>query len=228
MMRKIFKWLFKVLLWMFILSWVWVLLYRFVPVPATPLMFIRAVQTNGETSGWNWQHDWVPMKEISPHLPLAVVSSEDQLFLSHNGFDIKSIEKALENNRKGKRVKGASTISQQTAKNLFLWPGRSWLRKGLEVYFTFQIEMLWPKERILEVYLNSIEMGPGIYGAQAAAQYWFGKPASQLSRDESAALAAILPSPLKYKARPASPYIQGRKAWILGQMRNLGTLNFQP
>lgn len=214
---------------MFILSWVWVLLYRFVPVPATPLMFIRAVQqANEKTSGWHWQHDWVPMKDISPHLPLAVVSSEDQLFLSHNGFDIKSIEKALENNQKGKRVKGASTISQQTAKNLFLWPGRSWLRKGLEVYFTFQIELLWPKERILEVYLNSIEMGPGIYGAEAAARYWFRKPASQLSRDESAALAAILPSPLKYKARPASPYIQGRKAWILGQMRNLGALNFQP
>lgn len=228
MIKKWFKWWFKAGVWLFILSWFWVLLYRFVPVPVTPLMVIRAMQSEGNASGWDWKHNWVPLEKISPHLPLAVVSSEDQLFLSHNGFDVKSIEKAIENNRKGRRVRGASTITQQTAKNLFLWPGRSWLRKGLEVYFTFQMELLWPKERILEVYLNSIEMGPGIYGAEAAAQYWFNKPASKLNREESAALAAILPNPLKYKAKPTSTYIQARKNWILGQMRNLGHLNFKP
>jgi monofunctional biosynthetic peptidoglycan transglycosylase len=155
-----------------------------------------------------------------------VICSEDQNFLKHHGFDIKAIEKAYENNKKGKQLKGASTISQQTAKNVFLWPSRSWLRKGLETYFTFLIELIWSKERIIEVYLNSIEMGPGIYGAEAASQYWFNKSASKLSTNEAAAIASILPSPLRYKANPATVYIEGRKSWIVKQMRYFGPLNY--
>lgn len=173
------------------------------------------------------QHDWVPMEEISYHLPLAVVASEDQNFLNHSGFDVKAIEKAMEDNKKGRRVRGASSISQQTAKNVFLWPDRSWFRKGMEVYFTFLIELFWSKERILEVYLNSIEMGKGIYGAEAAAQAWFNKPAKNLTAYESAAIAAILPNPRQYRANPASNFIAGRKNWIVRQMQNLGRLQFE-
>lgn len=226
MMKKILRVIAKTFVWLIIFSWIWVLVYKFLPVPATPLMFLRAMES--DATGLSWKHDWISLEEMSPHLPLAVVSSEDQLFLTHNGFDIKAIEKAIEYNQKGRRTRGASTISQQTAKNVFLWPQRSWLRKGLEAYFTFLIELAWSKERIMEVYLNSIEMGPGIYGAEAAAKHWFNKPALKLTREESAALAAILPSPLRYKARPASAYIQGRKNWILKQMNNLGTLKFNP
>jgi monofunctional biosynthetic peptidoglycan transglycosylase len=223
----VFKLILKVFLWFLLLSVAWVIFYRFVPVPITPLMLIRAVEQKTAGKKVVLKHDWVSMENISPHLQLAVVSSEDQLFLIHNGFDIKAIEKALENNQKGRRVKGASTISQQTAKNVFLWPNRSWVRKGFEVYFTFLIETLWDKERILEVYVNSIEMGPSIYGAEAAAQFWFHKSAKNLSRDQSAALAAILPNPLKYRANPPSNYIKQRKTWILRQMNNLGTLDFK-
>jgi len=217
----------KAFLWFLLLSIALVILYRFVPVPLTPLMVIRAVEQKTEGKKAVLKHDWISMENMSPHLQLAVVSSEDQLFLSHRGFDVQAIEKAMENNKKGKRIKGASTISQQTAKNVFLWPNRSWIRKGFEVYFTFLIETFWDKERILEVYLNSVEMGPGIYGAEAASQYWFHKSAKNLSQDQSAALAAILPNPLRYKAHPPSNYIQQRKKWILRQMNNLGTLRFK-
>jgi monofunctional biosynthetic peptidoglycan transglycosylase len=171
-----------------------------------------------------WEHDWIPIEDISTNLQLAVICSEDQNFVKHNGFDIKAIEKAYENNKKGKTIKGGSSISQQTAKNVFLWPHRSWVRKGFETYFTFLIELIWSKERIMEVYLNCIEMGPGIYGAEAASQYWFHKSASKLTQYESAALASILPNPLRYKASPASNYIEGRKAWIVKQMRFYGLL----
>ncbi len=198
-----------------------VIICGWAPVPYTPLMGIRYLEFPEE----NIQHDWVPMEEISNNLKIAVIASEDQNFPSHNGFDVEAIEKALENNRKGKRVRGASTISQQTAKNVFLWPHRSWVRKGFEVYFTFLIETFWSKERILEVYLNSIEMGQGIYGAEAASRAWFNKSASALSPQEAAAIAAILPNPRQYRANPASSYIQGRKTWIVRQMRNMGPLN---
>ena len=139
---------------------------------------------------------------------------------------MKAIENAYENNKKGKKIKGASSISQQTAKNVFLWPNRSWLRKGLETYFTFLIELIWSKERIMEVYLNSIEMGPGIYGAEAASQYWFNTSALELSKYEAAAIASILPNPLRYKANPATTYVDGRKSWIVKQMRYFGELNY--
>ncbi len=188
------------------------------PVPVTPLMVIRAVQHKNENKPISWSHNWVPVQSISKNLQLAVICSEDQKFLEHNGFDIPAIEKAYETNRKGKKLRGASTISQQTAKNVFLWPQRSWVRKGLETYFTFLIELLWSKERILEVYLNSVEMGKGIYGAEAASTYWFAKSADNLTRQEAAALAAILPNPRVYKAHPPTTYIRQRKEWIIKQM----------
>lgn len=223
--KPFFKFIFKTLFWLILFSIVAVFIFKWAPIPITPLMVIRNVeQTDTDKKGW--EHDWVPLEEISPNLQLAVICSEDQNFLKHHGFDIKAIEKAYENNKKGKKLKGASTISQQTAKNVFLWPGRSWLRKGLETYFTFLIELIWSKERIIEVYLNSIEMGPGIYGAEAASQYWFKKPASKLSKYEAAAIASILPNPLKYRARPATSYIEGRKAWVIKQMNYFGPLNY--
>ncbi|MCK8480382.1 monofunctional biosynthetic peptidoglycan transglycosylase [Psychroserpens algicola] len=223
--KRFFRFVFKTLFWVFIFSIVIVVIFKWVPVPITPLMIIKNIeQTDANKKGW--QHDWVPLETISPNLQLAVICSEDQLFLTHNGFDIKAIEKAYENNKKGQRIKGASTISQQVSKNVFLWPERSWLRKGLETYFTFLIELIWSKERIMEVYLNSIEMGPGIYGAEAASQYWFKKTASKLSKDEAAAIAAILPNPIRYRANPATPYISSRKVWITKQMRYFGTLHY--
>lgn len=172
------------------------------------------------------KHDWVSIDQISKHLQLAVICSEDQLFLEHSGFDIEAIEKAFENNKKGKRIKGASTISQQTAKNVFLWPERSWLRKGLEAYFTFLIELFWSKKRIMEVYINSIEMGPGVFGAEAASNYWFKKSANQLTKYEAARIAAILPNPVRYRANPATAYIESRKVWIMNQMNLFGQLNY--
>ncbi len=222
MIARIFRFFLKCVLFFIILSVFWVLLYRFVPVPYTPLMAIRSFEDKNLTI----KHEWIPLESISPHLQLAVVAAEDQNFLIHNGFDKKAIKKAIEHNKSGKNVRGASTISQQTAKNVFLWPQRSWLRKGLEVYFTFLIENLWSKERILEVYLNSIEMGNGIFGAQAASEYWFKKSASNLSKQNAAAIAAILPNPRKYKAHPPTSYISGRINWIQRQMNNLETLNF--
>lgn len=222
-MKRVFKFLLKLIGWLFLFSLFIVLLYKWVPVPFTPLMAIRYFENPSE----DIKHEWVPIEEISPYLELAVISSEDQNFLNHSGFDMKAIEKAIEKNKTGKRVRGASTISQQTAKNVFLWPNRTWFRKGMEVYFTFLIETLWSKERILEVYLNSIEMGKGVYGAEAASQSWFRKPAAKLSTYEAAAIAAILPNPRTYRANPASSYIEGRKSWIVRQMRNYGPFSIK-
>lgn len=223
MIKRFFIFIIKLIVSLILLSVFVVIIYGWIPVPFTPLMAIRAIEFPEE----NIQHDWVSIDNISNNLKVAVIASEDQNFPTHNGFDVKAIEKALENNRLGKRVKGASSISQQTAKNVFLWPHRSWVRKGFEVYFTFLIETFWSKERILEVYLNSIEMGKGVYGAEAASKAWFNKPASALNPQEAAAIAAILPNPRQYKANPASNYIQGRKNWIVRQMRNMGSLNIK-
>lgn len=218
-MKKLYKFLLKIVLWFVVITFLWVILLRFVPVFYTPLMAIRAYE-NKENEQWHLEHDWVARKYISPNMELAVVCSEDQNFVTHNGFDFKAIEEAMAYNKNHtSKKRGASTISQQTAKNVFLWPGRSWVRKGFEVYFTFLIELIWPKERIMEVYLNSIEMGNGIFGVEAASQYWFTKPASKLSKANAAALAAVLPNPRKYKANPPTPYIQKRIAWTLQQMR---------
>lgn len=203
-----------------------VVVYKWVPVPITPLMVIRNIEQSQENKEVVWEHDWVSLDNISLNLQRAVIASEDQNFLNHHGFDFEAIKKAMENNQKGRRIKGASTISQQTAKNVFLWPQRSWLRKGLEAYFTFLIELVWSKERIMEVYLNSIEMGNGIYGAEAASNRWFKKSANRLSQQEAAAIAAILPNPRVYRANPASAYIQNRKNWIVRQMGYLGPIDY--
>ena len=224
MIKRLFKFLIKTTIWFIVLSVLWVLLYKFVQVPYTPLMAIRYVQSDMKLET---KHQWKSIDEISPYLQLAVICSEDQNFLKHNGFDVKSIKKAYKSNKNGQKLKGGSTISQQTAKNVFLWPQRNWLRKGLETWFTFLIEMLWSKERILEVYLNSIEMGEGVYGAEAASRHWFNKEASHLTIDNAAAIAAILPNPRNYRASPASKYISSRMYWIKNQMQNYGTFTLQ-
>ncbi len=224
MIKKIFKFLLKLLLWFIGLSVLWVLIYKFVPVPYTPLMAIRSIEGDEK---YQTRHDWVPIEEISPYLQLAVICAEDQTFLSHNGFSRVAIEKALENNQKGKKIRGGSTISQQTAKNAFLWPGRTWFRKGLEAYFTLLIETLWSKERIMEVYLNSIEMGDGVFGAEAASQYWFKRSAKNLRAENAAAIASILPSPKRYKANPPGPYIARRTQWVMRQMRYHGPFKLE-
>jgi monofunctional biosynthetic peptidoglycan transglycosylase len=218
LLTRIFKILIRILLLGVLISGGIVLLFRWVPVPITPLMLIRCVEQKADGKPMTLKHDWVNLEEISAKLQLAVVCSEDQNYLKHYGFDWVAIEKALKDNGKGKKLRGGSTISQQTAKNVFLWPGRNFVRKGLEAYFTLLIELMWSKERIMEVYLNSIEMGNGVYGAEAAAKYWFNKEAKNLNKDECAAIAAVLPNPLKYKANPASPYISKRKEWIKQQM----------
>jgi monofunctional biosynthetic peptidoglycan transglycosylase len=169
-----------------------------------------------------WRHSWADLKQISPNLPLAVVASEDQKFPEHWGFDVEAIEKAYALNQHSHRIRGASTISQQVAKNLFLWSGRSYFRKALEAYFTVLIESFWPKRRILEIYLNIAEFGSGTYGAEAAAQRFFHKSAARLSRSDAALLAAVLPNPEKFSAVAPSRYIQQRREWILGQMQALG------
>lgn len=197
------------------------LIYRWVPVPLTPLMVIRCMQQVGRGEMPRLKHDWVPLSEISPALPRAVMSSEDQRFMQHNGFDTKAIGYALRQRLNGEQGGGGSTISQQTAKNVFLWPTSSWVRKGFEVYFTVLIELLWSKERIMEVYLNSIEMGDGIYGAEAVAQENFHCSASELSRKSCAMIAASLPAPLRFNSAEPTPYMRSRQRWILHQMKHI-------
>ena len=226
MIKRLFKFFFKLILWLLAIPIMAVIIFKWVPVPATPLMLVRYFEQKKSDKETVWKHDWVSIDEISKNLQLAVICSEDQNFLKHNGFDMKAIEKAYDRNKKGKKIRGASTISQQTAKNVFLFPHRSWVRKGLETYVTFFIELIWSKERIMEVYLNSIEMGDGIYGAEAASQYWFKKSASKLSKSEAAAIAAILPRPLKYRANPPTVYIANRKLWIMKQMSFHGPINY--
>lgn len=218
MIRKLFRFIAKLLLCFLGISIALVVLFKFVPVPATPLMFIRSFEqlTNGKKMVW--KRDWITIEEMGIPIQKAVIASEDGKFTSHNGFDFKAIEKAYKNNQKGKRIKGGSTISQQTAKNVFLWPGRSYLRKGLEAYFTVLIEFIWGKERIMEVYLNSIEMGNGIYGIEAASQHWFNKQAKKLTQTEAASIASILPNPKEFKAKNGSQYIKRRTNTIKHQM----------
>jgi len=183
---------------------------------------VTITQISNWTRGYGLKRDYVRFNQMSPNIRLAVMASEDQLFPDHNGFDLTSIKEALlEKSKKRKQVRGASTISQQVAKNVFLWQGRSWLRKGLEAYFTFMIELVWGKERILEMYLNVIEMGPGIFGIEAASRNYFNKPAKKLSRTEASMIAACLPSPKKIRVRPPSNYVNNRYPQILAQMDNL-------
>ncbi len=226
MIKKALRILFKLLLWFFGSTLLMVLIFKFVPVPFTPLMFIRAIEQKTNGKELKMSHDWVSIDKISPNLQKAVIVSEDGNFLKHNGFDLKAIEKAFKSNQKGKKIRGGSTISQQTAKNVFLWQGRSYLRKGLEVYFTVLIELFWSKERIMEVYLNSIEMGDGVYGAEAASQYWYKKSASNLTKYEAAGIAAILPNPRKFKASNSSGYINRRKNTIVKYINYHGPLKY--
>jgi monofunctional biosynthetic peptidoglycan transglycosylase len=226
MIRKIFRWIWKAVLWFFGLSIVTVIIFKWVPIPFTPLMITRIIEFKLDGDVAIYSHNWVPLEEISPNLQKAVIASEDGNFLKHSGFDFEAMQKAFKNNSKGKKLKGGSTISQQTAKNVFLWQGRSYIRKGLEAYFTVLIELIWGKERIMEVYLNSIEMGNGVYGAQEAARHWYSKKAIDLTPREAAGIAAILPNPRKFEASNSSPYINNRKDKIMKVMRHLGKIKY--
>lgn len=214
---NLFKWAITLL---FVSSILAVVVYRFIPVYATPLMFIRCYEQVKSGREMKLRHHWVGIEEISPSMPVAVIASEDQRFMQHHGFDFKEIQKAAKENLSNdrKRIRGGSTISQQTAKNVFLWQGRSWLRKGLEAYFTLLIEMMWSKQRIMEVYLNSIEMGDGIYGVDAVAHLHFGTTADGLSRADCALIAATLPNPRRYSSKYPSPYMYRRQKQIQAQM----------
>ena len=223
-MRFAFSLIGRVIKWMVVAFFASTLLavvaLKVMPVWFTPLMFIRAAQHISDGEMPRMHHRWVTLEEISPEMPVAVMASEDQRFLIHHGFDFDAIQKAVKRNMKaGKQKYGASTISQQTAKNVFLWPGRSWLRKGLEMYFTTLIELIWGKERIMEVYLNSIEMGDGIYGVDAVAQYHFGKSAETLSRRDCALIAATLPNPRRFSSKEPSKYMRKRQRQILKEMK---------
>ena len=205
------------------LSALQVAVLRFVDPPTSAFMLARQGEAWRQGDwGFRVAYDWRDLEDISRYLPMAVIAAEDQNFASHSGFDLKAIEKALDHNARGKRVRGGSTISQQVAKNLFLWPGQSWFRKGLEAGITVLVELAWPKHRILEVYVNVAEFGDGIYGAQAAARSYWRKDAARLSAAESARLAAVLPSPRRYSASRPGPYVQRRAGWIQRQMRQLG------
>ena len=201
-----------------------VFIYRFAPVYITPLMVVRCAQQMTRGEKIRMKHHWVPLDSISKYLPVAVMASEDQRFMTHHGFDFKEIQNAIEERERGKRKRGGSTISQQTAKNVFLWPASSWVRKGFEAYFTVLIELMWSKERIMEVYLNSIEMGDGIYGAEAIAQQHFGRGADKLTRANCALVAATLPNPLKFSSKEPSRYMLKRQTAIMKQMKYINLL----
>lgn len=209
---------------MLVLPLLFFVVFRFVPVPITSFMLLGSLDGVLEEKPYRLRHDWVALEDISPNLQRAVIASEDQKFLYHYGLDVEAMQKALQHNKRSKRIRGGSTISQQTAKNLFLWSGRSYVRKGMEAWLTVLMETVWSKERILEVYLNSAEFGRGIYGAEAAAQFYFHKPARKLSARESALMAAALPSPRKRNPAKPSGYMQGRAAWIQRQMSRLGPI----
>lgn len=223
--RKILRWSIGLF---FASSLLAVIVYKWVPVPVTPLMLIRCCQQMSKGEKIRLKFHWVKLdEEITPELALAVVASEDQKFLSHNGFDLDAISLAWEERVEGKRKRGASTISQQTAKNVFLWPGGGWFRKGLEAYFTILIELIWDKHRIMEVYLNVIEMGDGIYGADALAWQHFGRSADRLTRANCALIAATLPNPLKYSSKNPSKYMLRRQTQIMQQIKNLGSIKWE-
>lgn len=229
--KKIGRWALKLSAYFFIGTFVWAVLCIWVNPPFTAIMLNRKINAATEGRPAALSRKWVSYEEISPYMVLAVIATEDQNFPFHNGFDFEAISKAMEHNqkqatKKRKRIKGASTISQQVAKNVFLWETRSWLRKGLEVYFTFLIETLWSKKRIMEVYLNVAETGNMMFGVQAAAKKYYGKPATQLNMEQAALLATVLPNP--HKNNPAAPnsFMQNRKNWAISQMKRLGGKNF--
>lgn len=198
-------------------------MFRFIPIPITPTMlYLLGEQAFDSERSIVLKKDWESLSNISPNMKLAVIAAEDQLFYDHYGFDFVAIKKAIRNNEKGRRLKGGSTISQQTAKNAFLLPHRNYLRKGLEVYFTMLIELIWSKDRIVEVYLNVIEFGNGIYGVEAASQHYFKKSASRLTKDEASLLASVLPNPIRFRVDRPSGYVMRRKNWIKRQIGRMG------
>ena len=221
--RALWRWSWRLAVAFVALSIAFVLVFRFAPVPYSAFMLERQMDAwGGGERGFRLRQTWTPIDNVSPELPIALVAAEDQKFPLHHGFDVEAIRDALEDAEDGERLRGASTISQQTAKNLFLWSGRSFLRKGAEAYFTVLIEALWPKRRILEVYLNIAEFGDGVYGAAAASHAFFGKSPGALNARESALLAALLPNPKRYRADKPSGYVLRRAAWIERQVRQLG------
>jgi monofunctional biosynthetic peptidoglycan transglycosylase len=217
---RIARWITAAIVTAIVGSILLVALFRWVPVPVTSFMLNERLADAGATP-LRQRHDWVPWSRISRNAAVAVIASEDQKFLRHDGFDFDAIGKAVTEAQRGRRLRGASTISQQVAKNLFLWPGQSWVRKGLEAWFTVWIELLWPKQRILEVYLNSAQFGRGIWGVEAASRTFFGKDAAHLSRADAALLAAVLPSPTRYRVSNPGPYVRERQEWILHQMNGV-------
>lgn len=221
LIRRCLVWVRNLLLFLFLSSILAVVVYKFVPVYYTPLMLVRQVEQWQADKPVKICHQWVPLEKIAQPLVQAVVASEDNLFLEHSGFDFKQIEKARAEAKAGKRVRGASTISQQTAKNVFLFPVKSYLRKGIEAYFTLLIEWIWGKERIMEVYLNSIEMGRGLFGAEAVAEAHFKKPAYKLTRNEAALIAVTLPNPRRFNSAKPSAYMLKRQRQILSLMDKL-------
>ena len=224
---RIRRFVFKTVFYLFIASILAVAAGKFLPVYYTPLMFIRAAEAVKAGEKPKLQRQWTPIDKISPNMVQAVVASEDNLFMQHNGFSIDDIKKARAENKSGKRFRGGSTISQQTAKNVFLWPKRSWIRKGFEAYFTVLIELIWGKERIMEVYLNVIETGSGIYGAPAAAKHYFNTTPDKLSRHQAAAIAVCLPNPRRFNPAQPSSYIQRRTRHINNLMGKIGKVDLQ-
>jgi monofunctional biosynthetic peptidoglycan transglycosylase len=207
---------------LFVSSVLAVLVLRWVPPLTSGVMIERRIEALAAGKSYSIDHRWVPWDRIAKHAGLAVIAAEDQNFPTHHGFDFESLQKAIDAHEKGRRLRGASTISQQVAKNVFLWSGRSFVRKGLEAYFTVLVELMWPKRRILEVYLNVAEMGPGVFGVEAASQRFFKKPAAKLTASDAALLGAILPNPIRLRADRPSAYVEERRAWILQQMAQLG------
>ena len=213
---RVFRIIKKIFLVLFIGQFIYIIALKWIDPPITLTQFGSWI------TGEGLKRDYVRYDQMSPNIKLAVIASEDQVFPDHNGFDFKSIKKAMAyNEKKPGRIRGASTISQQVAKNVFLWQGRSWIRKGFEVYFTFMIELFWSKSRILEMYLNVSEMGKGLYGVEAASRNYFNKPARNLSRYEASLIAAALPNPVKYTVKPVSRYVSIRSRWVSRQMANI-------
>ncbi len=219
-LKRLSVFVFKLVLIVFLATFGLVLIYKYINPPVTPLMVMRYLSPKGDQRSIHKK--WKDYENISDNMKLAVVAAEDQKFATHRGFDLESIQDAIEDRLEGDALRGASTITQQTAKNVFLWPGRSWTRKGAEAYFTFLIENIWGKKRILEVYLNVIETGEGVYGVEKASQIYFGKSAKTLSAEQAALIAAVLPNPVLMSPTKPSGYINRRKQWITGQMKNLG------
>ena len=226
-LRFIWKWTKRLAIAFFVLSIFSVILFRFVPIPVTPLMLLRCIDQKMKGQHMVLDKKWEPIENISPNLQLAVFCSEDQKFFEHHGFNFEAIKDAWKHDEHSKRVVGASTISQQTAKNVFLSTRRSWIRKGFEAYFTILTELFWSKKRIMEVYLNVVELGKGIYGAEAASEFYYHKPAKNLTQKEAAALASILPDPLKWSPVKPGPNLAERQQWIVDQMNNYGSIDYK-